>query len=827
MSGPYDRTLPAVAFDGTNFLVVWEDDRGFDWFYDIYGARVTPEGTVLDPAGIAISEAVDDQNCPAVAFDGANFLVVWEDWRSGNYLDIYGARVSPAGVVLDPAGLAVCGAGDDQYSAAVGFDGENFLVAWEDWRSGNWEDIYGARVTPEGAVLDTQGIVISQAEDDQYYPAVGADGTGFLVVWEDYRNGGPDGSDIYGARVTPEGAVLDTQGIAIAQAAEDQCCPALDFVGGSYLVAWEDFRGITWDIYGARVTPAGTVLDPSGIAISQAAYHQYSVDVGCDSANFFVVWEDDRGGSSDIYGARVAPAGTVLDPSGIAVSQDSDDQYTPAVGFGDGNFLVVWDDYRNVNDDIYGARVTPAGTVLDSVGFIVSQAAQDQYSPAVGFDGTDFLVVWEDGRSSSDYENYDIYGARVTTAGTVLDPAGFVISHAAGDQWSPAVGFDGADFLVVWEDRRGGNYRDIYGARVTPQGAVLDTEGIVISQATRDQYSPDVGADGANFLVVWVDRRGGIYDDIYGARVTPEGTVLDPLGIAIAQAAYYQSAPAVGSDGTNFLVVWQDNRAGSGWYDVYGTRVTPEGTVLDSAGIAISPAIYDQLAPDVSFDGANFLVVWEDVRNAITWDVYGARVTPEGTVLDLGIAISQAEGDQGSPAVGFDGANFVVAWEDFGNGIDWDIYGARVTPAGMVGDTWTVTTQERDQVSLALACAPGGQMLAVYQSWTCTVGGRSYNTPRIWGKLWSYVGIEGGSRLQQTSGHSSTATVIRGVLFLPEAPSHKPQAASLLDASGRKVLELHTGANDVSRLSPGVYFMRGEGRGAGDEGRTRKVILQR
>jgi len=52
------------------------------------------------------------------------------------------------------------------------------------------------------------------------------------------------------------------------------------------------------------------------------------------------------------------------------------------------------------------------------------------------------------------------------------------------------------------------------------------------------------------------------------------------------------------------------------------------------------------------------------------------------------------------------------------------------------------------------------------------------------------------------------ATVVRGILFLPVAQSHKPQAASLLNAAGRKVRDLHTGANDVSTLAPGVYFVR-------------------
>jgi hypothetical protein len=52
-------------------------------------------------------------------------------------------------------------------------------------------------------------------------------------------------------------------------------------------------------------------------------------------------------------------------------------------------------------------------------------------------------------------------------------------------------------------------------------------------------------------------------------------------------------------------------------------------------------------------------------------------------------------------------------------------------------------------------------------------------------------------------------TIVRGVLFLTEVSDLKPQANSwLLDVSGRKVIDLEPGANDVSALAPGVYFVR-------------------
>jgi YVTN family beta-propeller protein len=72
----------------------------------------------------------------------------------------------------------------------------------------------------------------------------------------------------------------------------------------------------------------------------------------------------------------------------------------------------------------------------------------------------------------------------------------------------------------------------------------------------------------------------------------------------------------------------------------------------------------------------------------------------------------------------------------------------------------------------------------------------------------SASGVEESFKPQAPS-RKSTPTVVRGVLLLPQATSLKPQASSLMDAAGRKVLNLWPGANDVGRLSPGVYFVRG------------------
>lgn len=54
----------------------------------------------------------------------------------------------------------------------------------------------------------------------------------------------------------------------------------------------------------------------------------------------------------------------------------------------------------------------------------------------------------------------------------------------------------------------------------------------------------------------------------------------------------------------------------------------------------------------------------------------------------------------------------------------------------------------------------------------------------------------------------SRASIVRGVLRMGDSRQGTGYGAELLDAAGRKVMELYPGANDVYGLAPGVYFVR-------------------
>jgi YVTN family beta-propeller protein len=77
----------------------------------------------------------------------------------------------------------------------------------------------------------------------------------------------------------------------------------------------------------------------------------------------------------------------------------------------------------------------------------------------------------------------------------------------------------------------------------------------------------------------------------------------------------------------------------------------------------------------------------------------------------------------------------------------------------------------------------------------------------------------------QASPSKPLPTIVRGVLVLPVSPRPRvSESPCLLDACGRKVLDLKSGANDVRALAPGVYFLR-EVQAQAQAQAVRKVVV--
>lgn len=690
---------PAIAWSGTRSLVVWRDDRS-EQLNDIYAARVGANGDVLDVRGILVSASLIGESEPTVTWIGNQWLLAWtrsDDVGSA----IAAATVSPLGEVsnlgvvvgtsaaeLAPA-LASTGAGAqallvwqhnnniraalfaggvfgapfyvastsaiEANPAAAASPGGNYLVTYEAGAEGE-QDIR-ARLVNEAGVNGTT-FVVSATVGAQTTPAVAFNGTDYMLAWRDR-------GDIWGARVSTAGVVLDQTGdvggVVISANDTNQARPSVACDPGSCLVAWEDRRdttdpdNTTFGIYGQRVGFNGSPAAEE-IAISDPLRTQNQVALAPRSSGFTAVWEDQRTGVSAIFSTPIGPGGAVEEPTGVLVNRGRNNRENrPSYAVGGSSQLAVWSDSRVFGDSIMARRYDENGVRLDDGARAVSVAPYDQTEPSVDWDGSQYLVVWHDARNP----NHDIFAARVQEDGTLTDPEGIEVSAAARNQLFPDVASGGGVSLAVWQDRRDpASGDDLMGAIIAADGSVL--ADIPICQEADDQQRPAVAWDPGSsvFVVVWADRRGADLEDqadVYAARVEPDGDVLDPGGVLVSGAASDQWMVDIATSGDQLLVVWEDFRTGGLEPDVFGARLDTSGgaiDVIDTDGIAIATGASGQNTPAVvGVSGGRFGLAWTDDSNELTTgiDINGNTMQADGT-LEPEYVISNLEDNETGPS---------------------------------------------------------------------------------------------------------------------------------------------------------------------------------
>jgi hypothetical protein len=663
--GPTD-----VAFDGTNYLVVFNADGGS-------AARIDRSGRLLDRTPIAIT-GLYRGGAAAVEFDGTNYLVVWSGEQSEGDDDLMGSRVSPAGVVLDPDGFLIAEETGDSGAASVEFDGTNHLVTWD------VSDCCGPGLL--GAIrVDPQGRVVDPAPRTFVGPQWGArlefGGRDHLAVWTD------DDGVVRAARLGPDGALL-APGVFPLSTSVGNYNVAVAFDGASWQVFWSGPAGPYGirDVVGIRVSLAGTVLDPAPRPIATAAGDQTEPYAARSGDQVVVVWTDERG-DGDVYTARVDRSGTVLTPEPIAVATGPGEQHAGPLAAGDDRLLAT---IRGSEDGsccfTQAVRLTDTGRVLDPTPLLVSYESNSQFDPKLAFDGTNYLVAWNDDRDDQ-FQRSGIYVARVTPSGVSLDPAGIRVGFVTGEYLTDVV-FDGENFIVginrVNQPEGGDEDWDVYVTVVTRAGELVTPTPVPVVVGQDNDLGARLSPDGTNTVVFWSRIGGGIM----AARITRTGVVLDPGGVLVSPGETGVASPAAAFDGSNHLLVYPsgaDEPYGNGT-EVVTRRVSPTLEVLDpeSRPITSSPGSY--VAPEVAWGGTNHLVVWNSYRTDVGYRAEGARVAFDGTVLEPGVfRLTTAEDEQSGPTVASLNGWFLVTWTRQ-RWRSWpgdnDVVGARVHESG-------------------------------------------------------------------------------------------------------------------------------------------------
>jgi len=334
-----------------------------------------------------------------------------------------------------------------------------------------------------------------------------------------------------------------------------------------------------------------------------------------------------------------------------------------------------------------------------------------QVYPAVAMDTSgNFVICWQDERNG---DWGDIYAQRYSSSGDLLGVNFRVNYGGAGEQCVPSIAMDAnGDFVICWQDGR--NDGDIYAQRYSNSGDPLGANFRVNADVgTDDQLYPTVAMDGnGNFVICWLDYRNDFWNpDIYAQKYDSSG---DRLGVnfrvndRIGVGGQSRPSIAVGEDG-NFVICWQDER-NADWGDIYAQRYNSSGDTL-GANFRVNDdnETSGQYLPSISMDGDDgFVICWVDKRRGYD-DIYAQRYRSSGDTLGRNFRVNDYVGmeNQWYPTIAMDAnGDFVICWQDHRYNKS-SIYAQRYNSSG---DTLGANFLVNDSVAIGSRGAPSVSM---------------------------------------------------------------------------------------------------------------------
>jgi hypothetical protein len=400
-TAPYGQQRPAIIPDGIGgAIIVWTDWRNAT-SWSIYAQRIDHTGsTQWTTNGVMLSEGAASQYAPSLVSDGAGgAIAVWQDSRSGTS-HIYGQRISVDGTVQwDPAGVSMSTSSMGQIYPRLVSDGAGgVIVCWRDSPG-----VYAQRVSGAGELLwPARGVVISSSFSASSPQAIAPDGAGgAILAW------GIDNS--YVQRVNAAGVVQwATNGVAICAARGYRQFTGIVSDGrGGAIVSWAG--GIPGSLipFAQRVSANGTPLwTPNGVLLGAGYFQDEGPDIAADGTGGAVACWGDNVTAAWVRTQRVNAAGALQwSADGLVISL-SGAENAVIVSDSTGGAIVAW----ARSGSIYAQRLSASGALLwKTSGLAICSAGTGSF-PEVASDSLGSgIVVWQDARNGED----DLYAQRV------------------------------------------------------------------------------------------------------------------------------------------------------------------------------------------------------------------------------------------------------------------------------------------------------------------------------------------------------------------------------------------------------------------------------
>ncbi|MCK5219684.1 hypothetical protein KAR10_09180, partial [bacterium] len=216
--------------------------------------------------------------------------------------------------------------------------------------------------------------------------------------------------------------------------------------------------------------------------------------------------------------------------NGVPICTQTNSQERPAAcTASSGGAIIVWQDYRFGNYDIYAQRIDSNGSIIwtwAKDGLVVCNQPESESAPEIVATASGgAIIVWQTGG--------DIYAQKIDGAGVPLwsgTEDRVIVCNEVNNQANPDILEDGSGgAVIVWEDGRISDSNiDIYAQKLDSKGAKVWTwaeNGVIVCDRFRNQEKPAICPDGSGgVIIVWEDKReGGANNDLYAQRMDSNG----------------------------------------------------------------------------------------------------------------------------------------------------------------------------------------------------------------------------------------------------------------------------------------------------------------
>ncbi|MCS7297028.1 MAG: hypothetical protein RMK19_06245 [Bacteroidia bacterium] len=364
---------------------------------------------------------------------------------------------------------------------------------------------------------------------------------------------------------------------------------------------------------------------------------------------FLVIWETYTGSRWEIFLQKWLWTGKAETPARPLSQLTHSMEGMEFISDGFGGVLVVYESLslRGAGKDLYLVRYNRNGNQVYEVPLCVEVG--DQQAPKLYKRGGDLLIVWEDNRR----QDWDIYYQRVEIASgrRLLPPEGIPLVALPGPQRSAHLILDyfQNEMVALWLDYRR-LQGDIYLQRYTAEGMPL-WEFTGRPLAANPSQQRDLRTAAQDFQLFWVaylEDEGEKGTQPYIALLSTQGEIRLHRRLSgnfqqpFAEFRFLRAYPWK----DHLLLLWSDDRDSARQFQLYLQLLNSEGKPLWSPyGLPVGPQpLLSQKNPQIHFQGDTLWCLWEGEESDVETDLFVQAFTFEGKRLfPTPLPICQAE----------------------------------------------------------------------------------------------------------------------------------------------------------------------------------------